>query len=161
MSLPLAAVPFYMTLVMAIWILSCLALVFIILIQKGKGGGLSAAFGGAGGGSSLFGAKTGDALTWITIGIAGFFLLLSVVMGLNYKPTSSVAEPTPVPQQQVPGATTQPVSTPEATPTAPAGTQPTTAATPAPVQTQPTPAAPVTPAAPQNGTMGTSTTPAN
>jgi preprotein translocase subunit SecG len=159
MSLPLAAVPFYMTLVMAIWILSCLALVFIILIQKSKGGGLSAAFGGGGGGSSLFGAKTGDALTWITIGIAGFFLFISVVMGLYYKPTTSVAEPAPQ-MQQVPGAAgqgqgTQPVeapATPATVPTAPAGTQPA-----APAQPQGTTAVPTAPAAPN----GTSTAPAN
>jgi preprotein translocase subunit SecG len=100
MSLPLAAVPFYMVLVMVLWVLTCIALVFIILIQKGKGGGLSAAFGGAGGAGSLFGAKTGDALTWITIGIAGFFLLLSVVMGLYYRPVTSVPEQQLQQQQQ-------------------------------------------------------------
>jgi preprotein translocase subunit SecG len=95
MMLPLAAVPFVMTIVMALWVLTCLALVFLIMIQKGKGGGLSAAFGG-GGTSSLFGAKTGDVLTWVTIGLAGFFLLLCVLMGLYYKPTVTVQETTPV-----------------------------------------------------------------
>ena len=44
----------------------------LILIQKGRGGGLSGAFGG-GGGSSAFGAKTGDVLTWATSIIFGIF----------------------------------------------------------------------------------------
>jgi preprotein translocase subunit SecG len=96
MTLPLAAVPFIMTIVMAIWLLTCLALVFLILIQKGKGGGLSAAFGGAGGTSSLFGAKTGDFLTWVTIAGAGVFLFLSVIMGLYYKPTVTIADQPPI-----------------------------------------------------------------
>jgi len=96
MNLPLAAVPLAMTVVMVLWILSCLALVFIIMIQKGKGGGLSAAFGG--GTTSLFGTKTGDFLTWVTIGVAGVFLLLSVFMGLYYKPTVTVTDTmTPAP----------------------------------------------------------------
>ena len=34
--------------------------------QKGRGGGLASAFGGAGG-NTAFGSKTGDVLTWISI----------------------------------------------------------------------------------------------
>ena len=40
-------------------------LILLVLIQKGRGGGLSSAFGGAGG-STAFGSKTGDVLTWST-----------------------------------------------------------------------------------------------
>jgi preprotein translocase subunit SecG len=50
----------------------------VILLQRGRGGGLSGAFGGAGG-SSAFGAKTGDVFTWITVVVAAVFLLLAVV----------------------------------------------------------------------------------
>jgi len=49
----------------------CVLLVLLVLIQKGRGGGLSGAFGGAGG-NTAFGAKTGDVLTWVT---SAFFLL--------------------------------------------------------------------------------------
>ncbi len=119
MMLPLAAVPFVMTVVMALWVLSCLALVFIIMIQKGKGGGLSAAFGGGGGGSSLFGAKTGDVLTWVTIGVAGGFIFLSVIMGLYYRPTPTVQD-----TMAPPPAATQPQAPAQenAAPAAPAET---------------------------------------
>ena len=43
-----------------------LFLILIILLQRGKGGGLVGAFGGAGG-SSAFGAKTSDVFLKITI----------------------------------------------------------------------------------------------
>lgn len=59
-------------------ILTCLLLIGVVLLQKGRGGGLSAAFGGAGG-QSAFGSKTGDVLTWFTVALAGAFLLLGVV----------------------------------------------------------------------------------
>ena len=55
----------------------CVFLILLILIQKGRGGGLSGAFGGAGG-NTAFGTKTGDLLTWVTAGVFGAFLLLAV-----------------------------------------------------------------------------------
>jgi preprotein translocase subunit SecG len=58
-------------------------MMLVILIQKPKGGGLSGAFGGAGGGESAFmGAKAGDALTIVTVGCFIAFLLLA--MGLTW-----------------------------------------------------------------------------
>jgi preprotein translocase subunit SecG len=50
-------------------------LILTILIQRGKGGGLVGAFGGAGG-SSAFGSKAGDAFTRITLIMAGVWVLL-------------------------------------------------------------------------------------
>lgn len=47
-------------------VLLSLFLILIILLQRGKGGGLVGAFGGAGG-SSAFGAKTSDVFLKITI----------------------------------------------------------------------------------------------
>ncbi|HSV26602.1 MAG TPA: preprotein translocase subunit SecG [Sedimentisphaerales bacterium] len=129
MMLPLAAVPFVMTLVMALWVFTCLALIFIIMIQKGKGGGLAAAFGG--GTSSLFGAKTGDFLTWVTIGIAGVFLLLSVFMGLYYEPMVTVRDIAPFVAPTPPQADAPPMA-PQDAPQMPA----------APPQTEVPPMAP-------------------
>jgi preprotein translocase subunit SecG len=60
-------------------------LILIILVQKGKGGGLSGAFGG-GMASGILGSKTGDFLTWVTIVLVGVFLTLAVVMAKKYRP---------------------------------------------------------------------------
>jgi len=102
----LAKVGFFMQVMAAIWCIAALAVVLIILVQKGKGGGLSSAFGG-GLASGLLGSKTGDFLTWLTISVVGLFLLISVLMAKFYRPTvSSFGDETPVnaatemPQQQ-------------------------------------------------------------
>jgi preprotein translocase subunit SecG len=70
---------FYGCLVAFIFV--CLFLILLILIQKGRGGGLSSAFGGAGG-NTAFGSKTGDVLTWATSIVFGIFLVLAVVLNL-------------------------------------------------------------------------------
>jgi preprotein translocase subunit SecG len=53
-------------------------LIILILIQRGKGGGLAGAFGGLGG-QSAFGTKAGDLFTRITIVVAVVWILLCVV----------------------------------------------------------------------------------
>jgi preprotein translocase subunit SecG len=59
----------------------CIFMILMVLIQKGRGGGLSSAFSGGGGGNTAFGSKTGDVLTWATSIAFGIFMLLAV--GLN------------------------------------------------------------------------------
>jgi len=104
----------------------CALMTLIILIQKPKGGGLSGAFGGAGGGSSaVFGAKTGDILTWITVGFFCAFLVLGVMLVYATRSDATpatVVAPGPEDQtgQQTPGAppapgAEQPASLPEGT----------------------------------------------
>ena len=56
-------------------------LMFIILLQRGRGGGLAGAFGGLGG-QSAFGTKAGDVFTKITIVVAVFWVLLSGLTGI-------------------------------------------------------------------------------
>src|SRR6476661_4617139 len=56
-------------------------MILLILIQKGRGGGLASAFGGAGG-NTAFGSKTGDVLTWATSVVFGVFLLLAVILNM-------------------------------------------------------------------------------
>jgi len=60
----------------------CLFLILIVLIQKGRGGGLASAFGGAGG-NTAFGSKTGDVLTWATSIVFAIFLLLAIVTNVT------------------------------------------------------------------------------
>jgi preprotein translocase subunit SecG len=85
MTFLLAKVPFIMMMIGFLWFLAAIFLILLILIQKGKGGGLGAAFGGAGS-NSLLGTKTGDFLTWITIGLTVVFLSVGVLMAKFYKP---------------------------------------------------------------------------
>ncbi len=59
-------------------LLVSLVLMFIVLIQRGKGGGLAGAFGGAGG-SSAFGSRAGDQFMRITLWIAAIWAVLIMV----------------------------------------------------------------------------------
>jgi preprotein translocase subunit SecG len=59
-------------------ILLGLFMILLVLIQRGKGGGLIGALGGAGG-SSPFGSRAGDTFTRITIYVAIVWLLLTMV----------------------------------------------------------------------------------
>ncbi|MCH2596774.1 MAG: preprotein translocase subunit SecG [Pirellulales bacterium] len=52
-------------------------LILLVLVQRGRGGGLAGALGGMGG-SSAFGAKAGDVFTKITIGAATFWILICI-----------------------------------------------------------------------------------
>lgn len=73
------------TLMAFLFCLVCVLLILLVLIQKGRGGGLSGAFGGVGS-YSPFGTKTGDALTWATVVLTGLFLLIAVLANYVYKP---------------------------------------------------------------------------
>ena len=78
---------FFFVLLMTLFVIISLMLILIILIQKGRGGGLASAFGGAGG-HTAFGAKTGDVLTWATSIIFGIFLVLAIVLNLMANATT-------------------------------------------------------------------------
>lgn len=53
-------------------------LMITVLIQRGKGGGLAGAFGGAGG-SSAFGSRTADAFVKITLYMAAVWVLFIMI----------------------------------------------------------------------------------
>ncbi|MDA0969602.1 MAG: preprotein translocase subunit SecG [Planctomycetota bacterium] len=59
-------------------VFTALFLILLVLVQRGRGGGLAGALGGMGG-QSAFGAKAGDVFTKITIGVAAFWILLCIV----------------------------------------------------------------------------------
>jgi preprotein translocase subunit SecG len=102
---PMLAVSFILNVVAVLFVICCVALILIILIQKGRGGGLSAAFGGGMAGGIL-GSKTGDFLTWVTIVLVGVFLTLAVVLAKFYKPAVSDYDVS-LPAQQEPLANTE------------------------------------------------------
>ncbi len=69
-------------------IVTAILLVGIILIQKSKDEGLGVAFG-AQMGESLFGSRTGNVLTRITVILAGVFLLNTLILGIVVAKTAS------------------------------------------------------------------------
>jgi len=120
----LAKISFFMSTIMVIWITICVILSLIILVQKGKGGGLSGAFGGAGTGGGLLGTKTGDFLTWVTISLVGLFFLLAIVIGIFLTTGDTPAtEGVTIPQTQVPTGGDAAATQEEATPVTGAETQ--------------------------------------
>lgn len=86
---------FFLYFTMTVFIIVCLFMVLIVLIQKGRGGGLASAFGGAGG-NTAFGSKTGDVLTWATSVVFGIFLVLAITLNLlaNYYHNQRIKAPT-------------------------------------------------------------------
>ncbi|MDP1562928.1 MAG: preprotein translocase subunit SecG [Pirellulaceae bacterium] len=88
-----------------------LIMIFLILIQRGRGGGLAGALGGSGG-SSAFGAKAGDTFTRITAVMAIFWFVLCLftillIQGPRVAPVGE-REPTAgggatVPAEKAPG----------------------------------------------------------
>lgn len=60
-------------------------LILLVLVQRGRGGGLAGALGGAGG-QSAFGTKAGDVFTKITIVTAAIWILLCAAAVKFYQP---------------------------------------------------------------------------
>ncbi len=67
-----------------------LFLILLVLVQRGRGGGLSGALGGMGG-QSAFGTKAGDLFTRITIVVATVWILLCIGAILVLNPQRSSA----------------------------------------------------------------------
>jgi len=55
-------------------------LMLIVLLQRGRGGGLAGAFGGLGG-QSAFGTKAGDVFTKVTVVVALLWVVMACVTG--------------------------------------------------------------------------------
>ena len=80
---------------MILFLLCGVILSLLVLIQRGRGGGLAGAFGGAGG-SAAFGTKTADIFVKATAVVGGIFFLLAIITALLMR--SSTA-PAPAPTQ--------------------------------------------------------------
>jgi len=126
-----------------VFILVSLLLIGLILLQKNRGSGLSGAFGGVGG-HSAFGTKTGDFLTWLTVGLTGVFMLLAIIGNFAFEPAKATP---PVPVAPAPMSTTPPTPVSSSPPPAPAPVSPTPTPAPPPASTTP-PSESSTPATP-------------
>jgi preprotein translocase subunit SecG len=100
-------------------ILACVLLVFVVLIQNPKGGGLASNFSGS---NNLMGVKrTGDILekgTWVlVISIMVFSLMINVVEpGSGSRSSGSDLHDQIVPTSVPAAPTTSPITTPVETP---------------------------------------------
>jgi len=68
--------------VLVIQVISCLALIFLVLLHSGKGGGLSDMFGGGLGASAAGSTVVEKNLDRITVVVALVFVLSSVALAL-------------------------------------------------------------------------------
>lgn len=64
------------TFVSTLLMLAGIFMILLILVQRGRGGGLAGAFGGMGG-QSAFGTKAGDVFTKITVAVAVVWVILA------------------------------------------------------------------------------------
>jgi preprotein translocase subunit SecG len=118
---------FWGFLINTLMFISALFLILLVLVQRGRGGGLAGALGGMGG-QSAFGTKAGDVFTRITIVTAAIWIILCAAAVKWHLPEKEdrafsgieAAGPAPIPQ---PGAPAVPAAQPTAT--APAATPPT------------------------------------
>ena len=68
-------------LILLLYIPSCIGLIAVVLLQKGKGVGFAGAFGMGGGSEAVFGPRSARSLPQrLTYIMAGVFMLLSLVM---------------------------------------------------------------------------------
>ncbi|NJL30517.1 MAG: preprotein translocase subunit SecG [Phycisphaerales bacterium] len=126
------------TIMAILFVLVCLFMIMVILVQKPRGGGLVGAFGGQGAAQQAFGSKVGDLLTWFTVGCFTAFLLLAIMLTWYtrmdtqvYNPQTSVSAPITIPAPPA-------AATPDPAPTTP------TPENPAPVPATPATEMPVT-----------------
>ena len=138
------------TVSLVLFLLCSVILMLLVLIQRGRGGGLAGAFGGPGG-HSAFGTKTADVFIKATAVLGAIFFILAVVTALlmRYQQSAlwSAEEPAPAEAPAKPGTgpAERPAAPPAKTPAAPAETPA------APASESGGAAAPETPKTPDSG----------
>jgi len=84
--------------VIVIHVIACIGLIFFILIQQGRGGGLIESFSSA---ESLFGTKTNTFLTKATTGFAiTFFITCLLLAVISIRQSKSIINTNAITQQQ-------------------------------------------------------------
>jgi protein translocase SecG subunit len=129
---------------MGLFLVVCVIMVLTVLIQRPQGGGLAGAFGsGAGSGQTAFGTKTGDALTWMTVGVFVIFLLIAIVLNAGVKSIVGGGRQNETQNASGEGAgSTAPEGQTTTQPTTQPSTQPDAGTQPAPVENKPAEATP-------------------
>ena len=106
--------------IITLHVLTCLALITVVLLQHGKGADLGAAFGG-GASQTVFGSRgAGNFLTKLTAGAAILFMVTSLTLSYFGAPGAvpSTVPIEPTPEAREPAAPGVPASSlPEAAPT--------------------------------------------
>ena len=142
---------------LVLYIPSCLGLIVIVLLQKGKGVGFAGAFGVGGGSDTVFGPRSARSLPQrITYAMAGIFMVLALLISMVYGTLNSGGSAMSgffgnetAPAEDTPTTDTAVVETSvEATVETPAVVVPAEESVAAPVaEVTPAPAAEVTPSA--------------
>ena len=143
---------------LVIYVIDCIFMGLVIMMQRSKQEGLGAAFGG-GFTESVWGAQTSQVLVKATVYAALIFFVLSILLARLYTNRNAMIEQGSAVQQELmqPVASPAKPTAPAATPAAPSTTP--TAPTPAAPSTTPTAPTPVAPT-PAPASTSTSTTPA-
>jgi preprotein translocase subunit SecG len=138
------------------FILNCLVLIIVVLLQSGKAADLAGAFGGAGSQTAFGPRGAANVLSTATTWCAIMFMLCAMAMvlrsdkavGQGSSVLQKVSQPAPKPAPPMPATTpaatpARPPAAPQPTSQTPAGSQPATQ--PAPATSQPAPAVPKKP----------------
>ena len=111
---------YFTYLLTALFVINCLVLLLVILIQQGKAGDMASAFGG-GSSQAAFGARTGATLltkvTWVCASL--FFVSALALSIVSSRGPGSVLGSVPAPVAPAPAAS-QPATPPPAPPATPA-----------------------------------------
>ena len=111
----------------SLFVLVCLILSLVILLQQGRGGDIASAFGGSSS-QAAFGARSGATLlTKATSVAAVLFMLFALALSIiGQRGTGSVVSGTPAPppaaKPLTPPRSTAPAATPSAAPATPPAT---------------------------------------
>ena len=152
--------PIWMYFVLFFYVKACFFLIFVILVQSGKGGGLSSLAGASSGLQEALGSTAGErTLNRLTYGAAGAFVVLAVILALGGQSMHSdggplLPEAAPVNAPLTPGvgdlAADPVVPNTETAPTASESTVPAAAAPGAIESAPPAGAEGIPPQAPEN-----------
>jgi len=120
----------------AFFVLNCLVLVIVVLLQSGKAADLAGAFGGAGSQTAFGPRGAATVLSQATTWCAVMFMVCAMALALRSERTAGSGG-------SVIYNSSKPANKPAATPAAPAGSQPAgTQSSPAPARQSPAPASP-------------------